>query len=487
MKDFLLLATVNAKKSLYGSTAAELSSITPNVHLGLLTAYARSRGLAVRAVDSEVQGLSTVELSAILERERPRLVGFICTGDNPSSSTMVMAGIVDFFRRFPPSRSGVTTFIWGPHPTVLPRRSLEETGADFVVRGEGFQTIVDLYRAIVNGRKTEDIPGLAFFADRAGAKSPGFVRTPDVPLIRDLDSLPPIDWKDASPTRARAHNWHCLSDLDRRSPYAVLWTSFGCPFHCAYCCINNLYGRREQRFRNIDGVIREIRLLVERYGVRNIRILDELFVAGGPRINEFCDRLGAEGFDLNMWCHSRLDTVDRPLLKKLKSVGMNWISYGFEAASIRTLERVRKAVKRDPGAVIAMTRDEGLNICADVMFGMPGEDAGDMRSTFDFLLEHNFEWVNMYPFFKLPGTELFREDSAPDSWSEYSLYGYHCKPAGTEFLSPAEVLRFRDRAFEEYYTNPEYLKMIESKFGPAAADHIRTMTAVRLRRRLLGD
>ncbi|MFA5260333.1 MAG: radical SAM protein [Candidatus Omnitrophota bacterium] len=489
MCDKIILATVNCKKQLYSTTADEFSAVAPNIQMGLLTAYVKAKEIDCRMIESDVDRVLMDDLIDRVALEKPLLFGVICTGANPSSSTMTMAGIVEFFEKVRARKeelAGVKMFIWGPHPTVLPERSLKETGADFIVRGEGYETIVNLYHVLHSGGSLADIAGLAYYEDCGGEKI--YVQTVDAPLVKDLDVLPTVDWKTMNPLRYRAHNWHCFGDVFNRSPYAIIWTSFGCPFKCNFCCINNLFGKRTQRFRSVDSVVNEISLLVERYGVKHIKILDELFVVKPKRIEEFCDKLEAKNYDLNMWAYSRVDTINRRLLRRLKKVGLNWISYGFESATSEILLQAEKGCKTsDVDQVIRMTQEEGVNICADVMFGLWEEDIASMQRTYAFLLRYNFEWVNMYPVFPYPGTELYDYIEEPGSWKGYSLYGYECYPMPTKHVPAREVLRFRDEAFIRYHSRPEYLQMIEGKFGAETREHILRMLATPLKRRLLED
>ena len=78
--------------------------------------------------------------------------------------------------------------------------------------------------------------------------------------------------------------------------------------------------------------------------------------------------------------------------------------------------------------------------------------------------------INLYPLFHLPGTALYEETTT--DWSKYQLYGKDCIPASTKHLSSAEVLRWRDMAFNRYMTSPKYLNMIEKKFGYDTKEHI---------------
>lgn len=485
MKDKIILATANSKKKLYGATTDEFSAIAPNIQMWLLASYIKSKNIDVVVIESDVDGIPIDELIDIIEQEQPLLCGLICTGANPSSSTMVMAGIVDFFAEFKQRDSKVKSFIWGPHPTVLPERTLRETGADFVIRGEGYETIVGLFNALRYNESIDKIAGLSFLDNSDDKDEPIYRQTKDVSLLEDMDTLPMVDWGAMDPSRYRAHNWHCFGDINHRAPYAIIWTSFGCPYKCNFCCINNLFGKRIQRFRSVDSVVNEISILVEKHNVKHIKILDELFVVKPKRIEEFCDKLEAKGYDLNMWGYSRVDTINRYLLKRLKKVGMNWVSYGFESATDQILTETKKGCKRDVDEVIRMTRDEGLYICADVMVGLWHENFETMNRTYDFLVKYNCEWANIYPLFAYPGTELYERIEEPKSWKVYSLYGYECVPRGTKYLSGKDVLKFRDEAFIRYHSRSEYLSMIEDKFGTDTKEHIVRMTAIPLRRKLL--
>jgi anaerobic magnesium-protoporphyrin IX monomethyl ester cyclase len=476
----LVLATLNPKRQHYAATADELAARAPNIHMGMVAAYLRARGHRVLAIDSELEGLGHAELAARVRALSPRLFGVVCSGANPSSSTMTMTLVDRFFQESWSPTQGIATFLWGPHPTVLPERSLRDTAVDLVVRGEGFEAL----EALLAGRDRAEVLGLSWL-DAAGS----YRATDDAPLLEDLDAIPSLDFDgDLLPSRFRAHNWHCFGALDQRSPYAIVWSSLGCPFQCSFCAVNNLFpGPRRQRYRDIGRVVEEIAHLHRHHGVRQIRIFDELFVSRRDRVLRFCELLEARGLEgLNMWCYARVDTVDAQILQRLRAVGMRWISYGFESPSPETLKALRKGVHpRRADEVIAWTRAADMNICADVMVGLPGEDRAAMERTFAFCLHHDFEWVNIYPFFAYPGTALYRPEHGEGGWEAYSLYGRRCRPAGNELLSPAEVLRFRDEAFLRYHGRPAYLDKLARRFGPETRAHVERMVATPLTRDLL--
>jgi len=110
-----------------------------------------------------------------------------------------------------------------------------------------------------------------------------------------------------------------------------------------------------------------------------------------------------------------------------------------------------------------------------------------MQETLDLAIELNCEFANFYCAMAYPGSELYREASRenwalPESWSGYSQHSIDSKPLATKHLSAAQVLRFRDQAFQTYFTNPAYLDLVRAKFGDKTVEEIREMTSHTLER-----
>lgn len=282
----IILATVNVKEINYGITSSNFAAIAPNIPMGLLHAYLQGKGVPVDFIDSDVENYSIDELLGILDDEKPSLVCLVATGSNPSASTMSMVGINKFFEKLQQRGSpSYKTCVYGGHPTALPERTLKETQADFIVISEGYDTLEGLYHAIKQKDTFEKVKGIGYY-DESGH----YIENNASSLI-DVTKLPRVDWDKMNPHRYRAHNWHCFDDINSRTPYAIVWTNMGCPYPCDFCSINNIFRKRTFRNRSMEQVIAEIDYLVQNFGVRNIKILDELFVIKHPRIDEFCELL----------------------------------------------------------------------------------------------------------------------------------------------------------------------------------------------------
>ena len=115
-----------------------------------------------------------------------------------------------------------------------------------------------------------------------------------------------------------------------------------------------------------------------------------------------------------------------------------------------------------------------------------------MQETLDLALEANCEFANFYCAMAYPGSKLYtmaieNNWELPASWIGYSQHSYETHPLRTEALTSAEVLKFRDDAFHQYFSNPGYLAYVEKKFGADVVQHLNKMSQIRLKRQLLGD
>jgi radical SAM superfamily enzyme YgiQ (UPF0313 family) len=379
------------------------------------------------------------------------------------------------------------TFLYGIPPSALPETTLRQESVDFVCRGECFYTVTALLKKLKSPQKTInfDIEGLCYRKVDKPVIS-GWPR-----LIENLDELPLAAWDLLSMDKYQAHNWHCFGRLNERHPYAVIYTSLGCPFNCTYCNIRGLYnGKPGIRYRSLRKVVEEIDFLVKNYKVKNIKILDEIFVLKEERVMEFCDLIIKRGYDLNMWAYARIDTINKELLKKMRQAGIGWLAYGIESGDKRVREAVAKgrfgqeAIK----SAVQMTHEAGINVLGNFMFGLPEDNLKTLQETLDLAKELNCEYVNFYTTMAYPGSQLYKEAvekkiKLPETWLGYSQLSEETLPLPTKYLSSAEVLRFRDNAFKEYFTNPGYLKMIEEKFGQETVESIRGLLKHKIKRK----
>lgn len=472
-------------KRIYGELSSTLSGIEPPFWAGLLAGFIRQKGYKVAIIDAEAEGLSPEDIARRVAKAKPLLTSIIVFGSNPSASTTKMPAAREILSLLKKKSVPSRTVLVGLHPSALPEQTLREEEVDFVCQGEGFYTIRDLLKALKQGHAQQDISihGLWY------SKDSRIISTPQAPLIKDLDKLPFVAWDLLPMERYRAHNWHAFQDIEHRQPYAVVYSSFGCPFHCKFCCIHAVYGGPGIRFRSPERIVEEIGYLVENYRLKNLKIMDEIFVLKEDRVRRICDLIIEKGYKLNIWCYARVDTVNDSILKKMKQAGINWIAYGFEAGSPTVRQGVAKRVDQEKiRHAVEVTRDAGIYIIGNFIFGLPDDNYETMGETLDMAKEFNFEYVNFYTAMAYPGSGLYDEAikenlKLPKTWHGYSQYSEDSFPLATKYLSGSEVLRFRDKAFVEYFSSPRYLEMIEKKFGQNVVGHIKEMLKHKIKRK----
>ena len=129
---------------------------------------------------------------------------------------------------------------------------------------------------------------------------------------------------------------------------------------------------------------------------------------------------------------------------------------------------------------------------ANYIFGLPGDTKESMQKTLDLSKDLcTFGW-NAYATMALPGSKLYKNSiinntPLPDTYEGYSFHSYDTLPLPTDSLTAAEILEFRDKAFDEYHSYPPFLEKIKEKFGQIAVDNINKMLKVKLKRRIIND
>ena len=137
-----------------------------------------------------------------------------------------------------------------------------------------------------------------------------------------------------------------------------------------------------------------------------------------------------------------------------------------------------------------MTQRAGVYIIANFVFGLPDDNIETMQETLNMAKQYNFEYVNFYVAMAWPGSKL-HEDAVkqgvrlPENLMGYAQLSEEALPLPTKHISASEVLRFRDKAFIDYFSNPRYIEMMGQKFGPDVVGHIKQMLNHKIHRKFI--
>lgn len=484
----VLFINPGSRRAVYQELGNDISAIEPPSLAGLFANYIRNKGLSTAIIDAPAFNLSPQEVAQqVSEKYDPVLIVFVIYGFQPSASTQNMPAAGETVRALKALNPAYKILMTGTHPAALPERTLREEACDYVCDREGPETILLTARALKTSAtpKLNDIPSLWYRVQDV------IMHNPPGELMDDLDTeMPGVAWDLLPMEKYRAHNWHCFEHIHARAPYVSIHTSLGCPYKCSFCCINAPFGKSSYRMWSPDTVIKEIDILVNQYGVKNIKFVDEMFVLNRNHVIGICDHIIERGYDLNIWAYARVDTVKDEFLDKLKRAGFRWLALGIESGSKHVRDGVEKGRfgLEEILQVVRKIQDAGINVIGNYIFGLPDDTYESMQETLDLAIEANCEFANFYCAMAYPGSKLYTMATEngwalPDSWIGYSQHSFETLPLRTDVLTAAEVLKFRDQAFMTYFTNPKYLELVARKFGPDVLEHIAQMTQIQLPRK----
>ena len=475
MTEVVLIAP-GAASTIYQNLAADLSAIEPPTWLRMIAGWLRENGYGVAIIDQDALRWTPERVAERVDALDPKLVVHAAAGQQPSASTQSMTGIAKLVEAI----RHTCQVVAGHHPSALPEETLRALPKlHGVIDGEGPRTIAAWLDAV----KLPDVPG---FVWRRGDK---ICRNKPAPLI-DQDELGGDVWHMLPMDSYRAHNWQCL-DGSPRQPYASIYTSLGCPFRCTFCMINVIQHANKYRPRSPVLVVDQVRRLHDEYGVKTLKIADEMFVLKPSHYLPICEGLAELPFadELNIWAYARIDTIKPDTLALMRRAGIRWLALGIESGSAHVRDGAAKALEEsDIYAAVRVVQAAGINVVGNFMFGLPDDTHETMRATLDMALKLRCEWANFYCAMPYPGSPLHDATPAehrPLSWSGYSQHSFDCMPLPTATLTAAEVLEFRDWAFQRYYGSHAYLETIDRKFGSGAVAEIGQMRGRKLPRELL--
>lgn len=398
----------------------------------------------------------------------------------------------------------------GSHTSALPKEVLAYDCVDVVLLNEGVYALHNLLKSNLSSDLAH-IKGIGYKKRDSGGAMIPVMNPPQhvVPQDRMDEDLPGYAW-DLLPYREkpldlyRAHFWHAAFDHAKRTPFAAIYTSLGCNFGCDFCMINivnrvdnndgiSAANSRGMRFWSPSWVAREMRKLAG-MGVHTLRISDEMFFLNKRFYVPILQTAVDEQYNFNMWTYSRVDTVRRDALDLFKRAGVNWLALGVEAGNQLVRQEVSKGSFQEVNIrdVCKTINDADINIISNYIFGFPDDTIQTMQETLDLAIELNTEMANMYPCQALPGSPMYHIAkkngwALPDSFEGFAFLSYESQPLPTKHVSSADVLKFRDQAWQKYFTNPDYLDLVEKKFGTTERRNVVDMAGIDLKRKLLGD
>ena len=364
----------------------------PPLGIGYIASVLLNRGYDVEILDPSPLNMSLEDMKKEFQKSQPDIVGVYCCSTERYEAFKLAHAVKET------SPDTVVVF-GGPHPTALAEQIIERIqDVDLIVRNEGEITMGELVLAMEKGRNLATVEGLTF---RDGN---GVVSTPTRPFISDLDSLPFPAYSLYPPL-----NMYAPQGIAGKRCSGIIMSSRGCTFSCPFCYAPSFWGRMF-RARGPKSVVDEMIYMRDALGVEFIKFFDDAFTLDMRRAEQICDEMVRRRTDLAFLILSRVDTISKTLLRKLRAAGCEEIQYGVESGSPRILSAIGKRITVERvEKVLRWTKDAGISTHVFMMQGLPGETIEDMESTFKFLRRnaHNIDGIESAMTMLLPDTPLY--------------------------------------------------------------------------------
>src|SRR4030042_4374366 len=374
-------------------------SVSAHIHPPLGLGYLAS---AIRP-DHDVEILDCIKdkigphaLIKAVERAKPDVVGIQCYSTDIFRIKFILQTLKSY---------SVKTVLGGPHPSAVPRETMEFFGEslDYLFHGEaevGFKRLLDKLGGW-SGEDYEAIPGLAW-------RKSGKVIVNEKSLVEDIDSLGTPAWDLIKP-HEYPESQH--GAFFKKFPIAPIITTRGCPYSCTFCAGNLISGKRLRK-RSVRSILSEIKMLYDKFGIREIHIVDDNFTMDRGFATEFLINLKKMNLDISWAVPNgvRIDALNDEMLDLMKETGLYLLSMGIESGSDRILRLMKKGTTVDKiRRSVAMIRKHKIDIAGFFIIGFPGATIEEIRKTIRFSLELDLLRANFFTYLPFPGTESYNE------------------------------------------------------------------------------
>jgi radical SAM superfamily enzyme YgiQ (UPF0313 family) len=441
-KRILLVHPLGYRKEAAGKDISRMANIMPPLGMATIAAFLERNGITADIIDCYARPAEADRLIVeYLRSYRPGYIGFSCT----TSSFLDGARLAELAKATLP---GIRTVFGGVHVSARREQVLTDYPVvDFVVMGEGEQTLTELIEA--DSGEPAGVEGV-IYRDGAGAVVNNGYRQARL----ELDDLPfPAYEKLAGYPAAymlpifnypKAPNTSCIS-------------SRGCPYACSYC--DRSVFRRSFRYNSAEYLYDHLRYLKNRFRVRHINFYDDQFTFNRQRVEEFCRKMIDNPLRMTYNCAVRAEHIDYELLRLMKRAGCWMISLGIETGDEDLLAQHRQNANLSMLAdKIRLIKKAGIRTKGLLMMGLPGESEKSIRKSMDYVFSLPIDDFNLAKFTPFPGSPIYEKihelGEFEEDWEKMDCMSFQFVPKGMtrERLEELFILFYKS-----HYMRPKVL------------------------------
>ncbi len=450
--------------------------ITPPYHAGVvevagrwvplyfvyLAGALRSAGHEPVIYDAMTKFVGYDEIEASIRQHKPDMLctsAITCTSPD-AIKVMELAKSVD---------PGITTVCGGVHASFMYEEMFSLTGAmDYVVIGEGEETIAELAGALDAGQEPVNVAGLAY---RKDGKT---VVTPKRPFCEDLNNMSTafdlLDWED--------YTYFIIPG----SRLGAVATSRGCDKDCTFCSQQKFW-EQTWRARNPEDLLREVEEQHTKYGVDIILLTDEYPTPDAKRWEGFLDLLIEKALPVQFLMETRIEDIirDRDILWKYRKAGIIHIYVGIESTDDSNLEALKKGITSEQAKLaLRLMKEAGIITETSMILGFPDDTPESIARTIKLIREYDPDFAHFLAIAPWPYSDLYKELEpyiVERDYKKYNLIDPVVKPKNMtiEDIDIQIINGYRD-----FYMN-KFMQMEESD------DEFRKKYLMRAMKRMMSD
>ena len=424
--------------------------ITPPYHAGVVESAGvwLNVGFVYIAGSLRAAGYDPIYYDAMSHWHKLDTIGKRIEAEKPDvvATTAFTAGIVDALKVLKLAKEinpSIITVIGNVHPTFCYEEMFRDHSAylDYIVRGEGEETLVDLLDTLNAGGDVSKVKSIVFMDNGKP------LVTPSRGYIKDLDSLPLawdlVDWP--------IYTYRTMEG----SRLAIVSSSRGCSQQCSFCS-QQLFWQRNWRGRSPENFVGELEFLRDTYGVNVVMISDETPTLDRARWEKILDLLIERQVGTKILMETRVDDIlrDEDIMWKYQKAKIDHIYVGVEATTQETLDIFKKDIKVEQSKR-ALDLINEYNIVSETSFvlGMPDDTTEKIRQTVKLAQYYNPDLAFFLAIAPWPYSEIYpllKPYIAEWDYSKYNLVEPVVKPKA---MTLDEVRHELGLASKNFYMN----------------------------------
>ena len=415
----------------------------PPLGLASIATVLKLAGHKVKIIDLQVLEYSLEDIRRELQQFSPDLIAISAITPTIDKAYLLARDIKQYL--------SAPIIFGGLHPTMFPEKTLQDCDAvDVVAFGEAEYTFLELADAFEKGKSLKDVKGTCYYDAKRK-----IVKNDKRALVMDLNELP-------IPSREffDMEKYVPLPNQYKVLPVTNMMVGRGCPYgQCTFCFEAGDFKPLYRRVA-VDRAIEEIKMLVNKYGIKEISFWDDVFMIGTKWTTDFFDALKREKIDIKWSCYGYFNYLTKDMLKRAADAGCWNIFFGVESGNQMLLDTIKKGFTLNKAReVIKWTKEAGIETRGSFILGLPNETPELAKETINFAIELDVDYAQFTLNTPFPSTEMWKTGTQygaiGTNFADYSVHNPVFLPKG--YASKEQLQAMQKLAYRKFYFRPRYI------------------------------